>query len=654
MIQKVLIKGPVLSRSRYGEQARFALRALQSRPDLFDIYIVNIPWGRTGQISEVDEEANLIHEILMKTQAYVQQKGQFDVSLQVTIPNEFEKIAPVNIGYTAGIETTKVSPQWIAKSNETVDKIIVVSNHSKKVFEQTKYDVKDQAGNEHKGWGLQVPVETVNYPVRMFEPEEVNIDFRTNKNFLTVAQWGPRKNLENTIKWFVEAFADDEDVGLVVKTSTASDSVMDREVTQKRLEALLSACGPRKCSVYLIHGEVSPGNLAWLYEHPTMKAMINIGHGEGYGLPLFEAAYHGLPLITTTWSGQMDFICKPNKKGKQVPRVIKVDYDIKEVQKHAVWNGVIQADSKWAFAKENSYKRALKDALEKEKHYRKEANALRSYIHENFSDEKLYHQFAQSLYGEELVSVNVEDLPKVSIITSVYDGDEFIRPFLEDITRQTIFEDKCELILINANSPGNEEEVIQEYLEKYPNNIIYKSLEEDPGIYGVWNIGVEMATGEYLTNANLDDRKAINSLERHAAELFVNEEVDLVYADSFITNAPNEKYEENTSEGQRYNFDSFSFENLLRGNMPHNNPMWRRDYHDKYGLFDAEYKSAGDWEMWLRGASQGAKFKKINQILGLYYMNPKGISTNSDNLSWKRKEEFKVFKQYQKVLLDSK
>jgi hypothetical protein len=65
---------------------------------------------------------------------------------------------------------------------------------------------------------------------------------------------------------------------------------------------------------------MSPGNLAWLYEHPTMKAMINIGHGEGYGLPLFEAAYHGLPLITTTWSGQMDFICKPNKKGKQVPR----------------------------------------------------------------------------------------------------------------------------------------------------------------------------------------------------------------------------------------------------------------------------------------------------------------------------------------------
>ena len=148
MLKKVLLKGPVLSRSGYGEQSRFALRSLRSRSDLFDIYIVNIPWGRTGQITNLDEETNFIHETLLKTQQYAQQGGEFDISLQVTIPNEFEKIAPINIGYTAGIETTKVSPQWINKSNETVDKIIVVSNHSKKVFQQTKYDVKDQAGNE--------------------------------------------------------------------------------------------------------------------------------------------------------------------------------------------------------------------------------------------------------------------------------------------------------------------------------------------------------------------------------------------------------------------------------------------------------------------------------------------------------------------------
>ena len=397
MLKRILVKGPLLSRSGYGEQSRFALRSLRSRPDLFDIYIINIPWGQTGQIANIDEEASFIHENILKTQQYAQQGGQFDISLQITVPNEFEKIAPVNVGYTAGIETTKVSPQWIAKCNDTVDKVIVVSNHSKKVFEQTRYDVKDQHGNDHKDWGLHVPIEAVNYPVRLFEPEQVNIEFKTNKNFLAVAQWGPRKNLDNTIKWFVETFSDEADVGLVVKTNMASDSVIDREHTQRRLESLLKPYTDRKCSVYLIHGEMSPGNLAWLYEHPTMKAMINIGHGEGYGLPLFEAAYHGLPLITTTWSGQMDFICKPNKKGKQVPKVIKVDYDIAQVQGEAVWDGVIQADSKWAYAKEKHYKSALKECLVKETHWKNQAKILKNYIIENFTNDNMYGQFVESI-----------------------------------------------------------------------------------------------------------------------------------------------------------------------------------------------------------------------------------------------------------------
>ena len=81
--------------------------------------------------------------------------------------------------------------------------------------------------------------------------------------------------------------------------------------------------------------------------------------------------------------------------------------------------------------------------------------------------------------------------------------------------------------------------------------------------------------------------------------------------------------------------------------MPHASPMWRKSYHEKYGYFDEKYRSSGDWEMWLRGASQGSKFKKIYEVLGLYYFNPTGISTNPDNFSWKREEEKEVFEKYQ-------
>tara|TARA_R110000824_G_scaffold53249_2_gene147486 strand:+ start:86 stop:1318 length:1233 start_codon:yes stop_codon:yes gene_type:complete len=405
MTKKILLKGPLLSRSGYGEQARFALRALRSRPELFDIYIINIPWGNTGHIAGDSEEKRFINHCAMKAAQHVQQGGTFDISVQVTIPNEFEKIAPVNIGYTAGIETTKIAPIWIQKINEMVDKVIVVSSHSKKVLEQTTYDMKDQHGNDVPGWGVQVPVESVNYPVRTSEAEDIELNLETDNNFLVISQWGPRKNLENTIKWFVEKFHDNDTVGLVLKTNVARDSITDREFTTKRLEAFLNTVPDRKCKVYLVHGDLTPGQLTTLYTHPTMKALINIGHGEGFGLPLFEAAYNGLPLITTTWSGQLDFITKPNKKGKNVPRVAAVDYDIKPVQKEAVWPGVIQEDSMWAFAREASFKRVLGEVLEKEVHYTKEAETLKNHILENFTEEKMYGEFVDAVGEME----NLED-----------------------------------------------------------------------------------------------------------------------------------------------------------------------------------------------------------------------------------------------------
>ena len=144
MKKKVLLKGPLLTRSGYGEQARFALRALRSREDLFDVFIQPLQWGKTSWSSEMDEERVWIDQIIEKTIAYIQQGGQFDMSVQVTIPNEFQRLAPVNIGYTAGIETTKVAHQWIQKVNE-MDKIIVVSSHSKQVFENTEYQGHEPA-----------------------------------------------------------------------------------------------------------------------------------------------------------------------------------------------------------------------------------------------------------------------------------------------------------------------------------------------------------------------------------------------------------------------------------------------------------------------------------------------------------------------------
>ena len=144
MRKKILVRGPALSMSGYGEQARFALRSLRAHEDLFDIYLIPVGWGKTGWIWEDSEERQWLDQIINKTLEYNRGGNpHYDMSLQITIPNEWERLAPVNIGYTAGIETTKISPVWVEKS-QMMDRIVVVSNHAKYGFDNTSYQATNR------------------------------------------------------------------------------------------------------------------------------------------------------------------------------------------------------------------------------------------------------------------------------------------------------------------------------------------------------------------------------------------------------------------------------------------------------------------------------------------------------------------------------
>ena len=139
-MKKVYLKGPLLTQSGYGHHARTIFRALKTRPDIFDVYVQPIPWGQTSWLWEDNEERKELDLHLGKTIQYINSGGKFDMSIQVTIPNEWEQLAPINIGVTAGIETNMVSPEWIEKSS-LMDKIITISEHSKNVYTGTTYEV---------------------------------------------------------------------------------------------------------------------------------------------------------------------------------------------------------------------------------------------------------------------------------------------------------------------------------------------------------------------------------------------------------------------------------------------------------------------------------------------------------------------------------
>lgn len=252
---------------------------------------------------------------------------------------------------------------------------------------------------------------------------------------------------------------------------------------------------------------------------------------------------------------------------------------------------------------------------------------------------------------------------KISIITSILNGKDFIEEFLKDVERQTIF-NECQLIMIDANSNDyvETEKYIEPFIEKYSNTEYHKIILDDdyqerrvPGVYQVWNMAIrEYAKSEILTNWNIDDRRDPKNLELHYEALHTDPSIDLAYAPVLETNSPNETME-NNSASTILDFPEYSLDSLFKVNMPHNGPVWRASLHEEYGYFDENYFSAGDYDMWLRAALGGSQFFKIiDKPLGLYYRNPEGISSKQSTLDMAIKEVVETRQKHVKTYLQQK
>ena len=181
-------------------------------------------------------------------------------------------------------------------------------------------------------------------------------------------------------------------MGYILKTARSKSSVFDRIHTEKHISSIVERYPNSKCKIYLLHGNLSEEEMHSLYVHPKINALVSTTCGEGFGLPIFEASYSGLPVIATDWSAHLEFLTAPykeNGKIKEKKLFAKLDFTLSKIPDNVVWDGVLVKDSKWAYVNPSSYKKQIRKVYQNYGMYKKWAAALQKSILEKYKKTRL-------------------------------------------------------------------------------------------------------------------------------------------------------------------------------------------------------------------------------------------------------------------------
>ena len=394
---KTLLIGPLFSRSGYGEHARFIFRALASQPDKFDLYAHPIHWGKSSWIATDDDQISQYERACVKKETY---NGEYDLIVQVTIPTEWTHYLETFkgkcvIGVTAAVETDVAPDSWIEPCN-AVDHIVFTSKHSETTLTNKTYNEENShTGTTNKTRGISTSTSIVGYPVKNITPAnlEDKLQLDTDFNFLSITQAAPRKDISTMINCFIQEFKD-ENVGLVLKMHHANNSKFDRHLLMNgSIQEIKNV--EKKCKVYWIHGAMTENEIHGLYAHPNINAYVTTTHGEGFGLPMFEAAYSGMPVIAPGWSGHLDFLRIP--KGKKTENLYeRIRCDVKNLSENHHMPGILMPYMKWAYSDPASVKKCMRNVMENIKVKNRVAARLKTYLEDNFSIENQYEKICST------------------------------------------------------------------------------------------------------------------------------------------------------------------------------------------------------------------------------------------------------------------
>ena len=400
----MLITGPVATRSGYGSHSRDLVRSLIAM-DKFDIKINSLRWGNCP-MNALDESKPEDVEILSRILTSNELPRQPEVHIQISVPNEFTPIAKYNIGVTAGIENTAPKAEWIQGMNR-MNMNIVPSKFVKGIFESVSYEeINEQTKQKTGELKCTSPIEVLfeGADTKIYgKTKDISDDLKAEMDsieerfvFLYTGHWlqgelgQDRKDTGMLLKTFLETFKNKPNPpALVMKTSGATFSVIDRNEIKGKIEEIKATVKGKLPPVYFLHGDLTDEEMNQLYNHPKVKAHITFTHGEGFGRPLLEASLSEKIVIAPNWSGHLDFLNKNNSV--LLPGVMT------DVHKSALPKEILVEGSKWFTVNYQYASQVMKDVFKNNRKYGMMAKKQSMYNRVNFSMDKMTKDFSKIL-----------------------------------------------------------------------------------------------------------------------------------------------------------------------------------------------------------------------------------------------------------------
>jgi len=385
-----IISCPIDTYSGYGARSRDIVKAIIELGK-YDVKILPQRWGNTpfGFIEDNSEWGFLKNHFLNSPQL----PSQPEIWMQITVPNEFQPIGKYNIGCTAGIETTIAPAEWIEGCNR-MNLILGSSEHTIKVLKESKFEKRDQRTNQvagHVEWKGDSEVIFEGADTNVYRPEKSNFDLSSIEEdfcFLFVGHWmqgqlgEDRKNVGLLVKAFYETFKNKKkQPALILKTSQVGSSYMDRDEILKKIKAIKSSVKSNNLpNVYLLHGEFTNQEMNEIYNHPKVKAMVNLTKGEGFGRPLLEFSLVNKPIVTTNWSGHTDYLLQEF--------TTLLPGELTNIHPSAA-NNMLMQEAQWFSVDHGHIGHYLKDVFENYKGYVEKAKRQGYHSRNKFSFEEM-------------------------------------------------------------------------------------------------------------------------------------------------------------------------------------------------------------------------------------------------------------------------